>query len=398
MRILISGGGTGGHIYPALAVARELRERYGAELLFVGDVNGPETTLVPQAGVPFSGITAGKLRRYLSLRTFTDLGRIPVGMRQARRVVAQFHPHATFTSGGYVAVPTGVTSRLQGVALVTHQQDVSPNLANRLLTPFATRISVSFPQSLRYFPKRRTILAGNPVRDEILAIAGQPTAPYKTAFDLDPSLPLLLVTGGSQGARHLNQVVAAALPKLLPICQVLHISGEKTYEETRLAGEPYFVERPEHRGRYVLRAYLSARMPEALAASEVVLCRSGAATLAELAVLGKPSILVPLPPGFTGSPQAVNAEMFRAAGAAEIVLDKELTVDRLTTTLFPLLENGPRRALMAGAARSLALPDAARTLADTVAELAQRAMRRERPATRAGAAQDASLPLDTEEK
>lgn len=376
MRILISGGGTGGHIYPALAVARELRERYGAELLYVGDVNGPETTLVPQAGIPFTGITAGKLRRYISPRTFTDLARIPVGMRQARRVIAEFRPHAAFTSGGYVAVPAGVAARTRGVSLVTHQQDVSPNLANRLLTPFATRISVSFPQSLRYFPKRRTILAGNPVRDEILAVAGQPAGRFKAAFELDPSLPVLLVTGGSQGARHLNQVVTAALPQLLPLCQVLHISGEKTYEETRLAGEPYFIDRPEHRGRYVLRAYLSARMHEALAASDIVLCRSGAATLAELAVLGKPSILVPLPPGFTGSPQAVNAEMFRGAGAAEVILDKELTVERLTATLFPLLENGARRALMSSAARSLALPDAARTLADTVAQLAQRAMSR----------------------
>ena len=374
MRILISGGGTGGHIYPALAVARELRERYGAELLFIGDVNGLETTLVPQAGIPFAGITAGKLRRYLSMRTFTDLARIPVGMRQARHIVAKFQPHAAFTSGGYVAVPAGVAARTRGVSLVTHQQDVSPNLANRLLTPFATRISVSFPQSLRYFPKRRTMLAGNPVRDEILAVAGKPTDPYKTAFGFDPSLPVVLVTGGSQGARHLNQAVAAALPKLLPACQVLHISGEKTYEETRLSGEPYFMERPEHRGRYVLRAYLSARMNEALAASDVVLCRSGAATLAELAVLGKPSVLVPLPPGFTGSPQAVNAEMFRGAGAAEVIFDKDLTVERLSAVLFTLLENTPRRALMAGAARSLALPDAARTLADTVAELAQRAL------------------------
>lgn len=380
MRILISGGGTGGHIYPALAVARELRDRYGAELLFVGDVNGPETTLVPQAGIPFVGITAGKLRRYLSLRTFTDLGRIPVGMRQARRIVAEFRPHAAFTSGGYVAVPAGLAARTRGVPLVTHQQDVSPNLANRLLSPFATRISVSFPQSLRYFPRRRTILAGNPVRDEILAVAGQPSERFKRAFDLDPSLPVVLVTGGSQGARHLNQAVVAALPKLLRVCQVVHISGEKTYEETRLAGEPYFAERPEHRGRYVLRDYLAARMHEALAASDLALCRAGAATLAELAVLGKPSVLVPLPPGFTGSPQAVNAEMFRGAGAAEVILDKELSVERVTGVLFPLLENPARQALMASAARSLALPDATHTLAETVADLARRASDRERVA------------------
>jgi UDP-N-acetylglucosamine--N-acetylmuramyl-(pentapeptide) pyrophosphoryl-undecaprenol N-acetylglucosamine transferase len=376
MRILISGGGTGGHIYPALAVARELRERYDAELLYLGDTNGLETSIVPGAGIPFAGITAGKLRRYLSPQTFTDLGRIPVGVRQAFEVVARFRPHATFTSGGYVSVPAGFAARRYGVPLMMHQQDVSPNLANRLLTPVATRISVSFPESLRYFPKRRTSLAGNPVREEILRIAGQPSAAYKSAFGLDPALPVLLVTGGSQGARHINQVVAGALPQILPHCQVLHISGEYTYDETRRAAEPYFLERPEMRGRYVLRAYLTTRMPEALGASDILLCRSGAATLAELAILGRPSVLVPLPPGFTGSPQAVNAAMFRQAGAAEVILDRDLTLSSLAGVLFPLLENAPRRALMSSAARSLGQPHAAATLADAVAALAKSRIRK----------------------
>lgn len=376
MRILISGGGTGGHIYPALAVARELRERYHAELLYLGDVNGLETSIVPGAGLPFAGITAGKLRRYLSLQTFTDLGRIPVGMRQAFEVVAHFRPHAVFTSGGYVSVPAGFAARRYGVPLVMHQQDVSPNLANRLLTPIATRISVSFPESLRHFPKRRTALAGNPVRDEVVRVAGKPSASFKSEFGFDPSSPVLLVTGGSQGARHINQAVAEALPQILPHCQVLHISGEYTYEETRRSAEPYFLERPEMRGRYVLRAYLSTRMPEALAASDIVLCRSGAATLAELAILGRPSILVPLPPGFTGSPQAVNAAMFRQAGAAEVLLDRDLTVNSLIGMLFSLLENAPRRGLMASAARSLGQPHAAAALADAVATLAEARMRK----------------------
>ena len=142
MRILISGGGTGGHIYPALAVARELQTRYHAEILYLGDENGLETQIVPAAGLPMATITAGKLRRYLSLRTFTDIGRVPVGMVQALRHVQQFQPDAAFTSGGYVSVPAGLAARIEGAPLVMHQQDVPPNLANRLLTPFATRISV----------------------------------------------------------------------------------------------------------------------------------------------------------------------------------------------------------------------------------------------------------------
>ncbi|HEU5347093.1 MAG TPA: undecaprenyldiphospho-muramoylpentapeptide beta-N-acetylglucosaminyltransferase [Ktedonobacterales bacterium] len=371
MRILISGGGTGGHIYPALAVARELQARYNAEILYLGDANGLETQIVPAAGLPMVTITAGKLRRYLSLRTFTDLGRVPVGMMQALRHVQNFQPDAAFTSGGYVSVPAGLAARIEGVPLVMHQQDVPPNLANRLLTPFATRISVSFADSLRYFPRKRTILTGNPVREEVLAMVGADSGAQKAQFGFSPDLPLLLVTGGSQGARHLNQVVAAALPELLMRCQVLHVTGTRTYRDTSQAAAHQLAPLPALANRYQLYPYLNEEMPAALAASDVVLCRSGASTLTELAVLGIPSVLIPLPPGFTGSPQAVNAEMFRQTGAAEMVLDRNLTPESLGAALYPLLESSSRHALMASAARSLGHPEAAETLARMVAALAQ---------------------------
>ncbi len=381
MRILISGGGTGGHIYPALAVARALQERHGAELLYLGDEHGLETRIVPQAGLNlrFATIQAGKLRRYLSAGTLTDLGRVPVGMVQAWGHVGRFRPHAAFTSGGYVSVPAGLAARIHGAPLLMHQQDVSPNLANRLLTPLATRISVSFPPSMAFFPKGKTALSGNPVRGPILAVSGADPHALKARFGLDPSLPLLVVTGGSQGARHLNQVVTAALPYLLPLCQVLHISGQLTYEETRAQARAQLASDPTRgrmAARYQLHAYLDEPMPAALAASDIVLCRSGAATLAELAVLGKPSVLVPLPPGFSGSPQQVNAEMFVHAGAAMMILDKDLTVETLRTGLQPLLGQPARLAAMGAAARTLARPNAAAELADAVAALARkRAMR-----------------------
>lgn len=374
MRILISGGGTGGHIYPALAVARALRDRYGAELLYIGDLNGLETEIVPRAGIPFAGISAGKLRRYLSARTFSDLGRIPIGMGQALRHVGRFRPHAAFTSGGYVSVPAGLAARSRGVPLVMHQQDVSPNLANRLLMPAATRISVSFPDSLLYFPKNRTTLTGNPVREEILAVAGRESAEYKPRFGFDPALPVVLVTGGSQGARHLNQVVVEALPMLLPRCQVLHVSGTLTHEATAAAAEEQLRALPELRDRYKLYPYMNEEMPAALAACDVALCRSGASTLTELAVMGRASALVPLPPGFGGSPQAVNAAMFQRAGAGTMLLDRDLSAESLLATLVPLLEDASRRAAMAAAARSFARPDATATLAEAVSALASRRM------------------------
>jgi UDP-N-acetylglucosamine--N-acetylmuramyl-(pentapeptide) pyrophosphoryl-undecaprenol N-acetylglucosamine transferase len=372
MRILISGGGTGGHIYPALAVANELREGYGAELLYLGDANGLETTIVPAAGIPFATINAGKLRRYLSVRTFTDLGRIPLGMAQAYQRVKEFRPDAAFTSGGYVSVPAGMAARLHGAPLVMHQQDVPPNLANRLLTPVATRITVSFAASLSYFPDGKTIFAGNPVRTEVLQAARLDAAQARRRFKLDPRLPVVLVTGGSQGARRLNQVVVAALPQLLPRCQVLHVSGELTYEATRAQADQALAATPTLRPRYVLVPYLKTAMPEALAACDIAICRAGAATLAELSIIGRPSVLVPLPPGFTGSPQAANAAMFQRAGAAEIILDRDLTPVSAIELLEPMLGDANRRLQMSLAARKLGRPTAAHDLADLVASLARR--------------------------
>src|SRR6185312_17523594 len=189
-----------------------------------------------------------------------DLGRVPLGMAQARGHVRRFKPDVAFTSGGYVSVPAGLAARTQGVPLVMHQQDVPPNLANRLLTPFATRISVSFGDSLRYFPRKRTMLAGNPVREEILAMVGADAAALKRSLGFTPDLPLLLVTGGSQGARHLNQVVVAALPELLMRCQVLHVSGRLTYRETSQAAAHQLAPLPALSARYQLYPYLNEEM------------------------------------------------------------------------------------------------------------------------------------------
>jgi len=265
-----------------------------------------------------------------------------------------------------------MAARLAHAPLVMHQQDVSPNLANRLLTPVATRITVSFAASQRYFPADKTILAGNPVREEVLRAARLDPMRARQGFGLKSALPIVLVTGGSQGARRLNQVMAAALPRLLARCQVLHVSGELTYEATRAQAARALADAPELRDRYALFPYLKTEMPQALAACDIALCRSGAATLAELSIIGRPSVLVPLPPGFTGSPQAVNAAMFEQAGAAVSILDRDLTPARAVELLEPLLSDANRRIQMSVAARKLGRPTAARDLADLVAGLAAR--------------------------
>ncbi len=383
MRVLVSGGGSGGHIYPALAVATQLQKEYQAEILYLGSDDGLENELAPKAGFPIAIVKAGKLRRYVSWRTITGVARVPVGMAQAVGIVRKFRPHAAFTSGGYVAVPAGLAARLNGVPLLMHQQDVPANLSNRLIAPLATRISVAFADSLAYFPARKTLQLGNPMRQAMLDM--REVSPQQARSILGgainwegtinrPSIevPLLLVTGGSQGARHLNQVVCHALPDLLPHCQVLQISGKGLFDETRELAERIMADLNEEvKQRYRLVPYMDAEMPAALQASDLVLCRSGASTLSELALLGKPSILVPLPPAIGSSPQEANAEMFHRRNAAEVIRDEDLKPQILVERVISILTSSTLLTSMAEAARALAKPQATQEIAAEVIKIAK---------------------------
>ncbi len=374
MRVLISGGGTGGHIYPALSIATELQQQYQAEILYLGSDDGLETRLAPEAGFRFEAVKAGKLRRYISAQTLTGLARVPIGMTEAMKIVRDYQPNVVFTSGGYVAVPAGLAARSSGVPLVIHQQDVPPNLSNRLLAPLANWVTVAFAESLKYFHAEKTFHFGNPIRQEILNVRSIKPEAAREELRLQPDLPLLLVTGGSQGARHLNQVVCDALPELLSSCQVLQISGTKLYEETKTRSEQALNQvAQEHRDRYRLVAYMDAEMALALQASSLVLCRAGAATLSELATLQKPSLLVPLPPGGIGnSPQEENAAMFARQGAATIIHDNTLSSRALMQYLRPLLESERTLQKMSEGAAGFARLEATQEIAAFVARSAKK--------------------------
>ncbi len=372
MRVLVSGGGTGGHIYPALAVAMQLREEYQAEILFLGSDDGLETEIVPAAGFRLATIKAGKLRRYISWETITGVMRVPVGMVEAINLVGQFRPGVAFTSGGYVAVPAGLAARFERVPLLMHQQDVPPNLSNRLVAPLATRISVAFADSLAYFPARKTLQLGNPLRQAMLDVRQTPPQEARRALGFERQEPLLLVTGGSQGARHLNQTVGKALPDLLAHCQVLQISGNALYNETRELCESALAAQDEVvRRRYRLVAYLNEEMPLALQAADLVLCRSGASTLSELAALGKPSILVPLPPAIGSSPQEANAEMFGRNQAARVMKDGDLKPQVLVENVTSILASSTLLEAMSNAASSFAKPQATQEIAAEIVKIAK---------------------------
>lgn len=372
MKVLVSGGGTGGHIYPALAVATQLRQEYEAEILYLGSDDGLETELAPAAGFELATVQAGKLRRYVSWKTVTGMVRVPVGMAQAVGVLRRFRPQVAFTTGGYVAVPAALAARLNGVPLLMHQQDVPPNLSNKMIAPLATRISVAFADSLEYFPAGKTLHLGNPVRKAILDVRQTSPQQARKALGFSTELPLLLVTGGSQGARHLNATVCHALPELLGYCQVLQISGKGLFEETLalsqniLAGVDGEVKR-----RYRLEAYMDTDMPVALQAADLVVCRAGAATLSELAVLGKASILVPLPPAIGNSPQEANAAMFGRKKATDVLRDADLSPQILVEQVAALMSSKERLQEMADAALTLAKPQATQEIAAVVAQIAK---------------------------
>ncbi len=300
------------------------------------------------------------------------MAHIPVGMAQAVGIVRTFKPDVAFTSGGYVAVPAGLAARLNGVPLLMHQQDVSPNLSNRLIAPLATQISVAFADSLRYFPAHKTVQLGNPVRQEILAMREVPPPQARANLGFDPQLPLLLVTGGSQGARHLNQVTCQALPQLLTACQVLHISGTKLFDETRALADGALTSADAAlKTRYRLEPYMSAEMPQALQAADLVMCRSGAATLSELVLLGKAALLVPLPPAIGGSPQEVNAEMLARNQGGEVILDMNLSPEILVNRVLSIITSPASLLSMSESARKLARPDATREIVQTIVSMAR---------------------------
>jgi len=346
VRVLLAGGGSGGSATPVLAVAQVLRRlRPDARFLYVGTREGPEAALASAHGIEFVGIEAGKLRRYIDVQNLIDPFRVGVGLVQALSIARRFRPHVAFAAGGFAAVPPMIAARLVGAKTLIHQQDVEPGLANRLLVPFAHRITVSLPSSAAHFPRGRTVVTGNPVRDEVLA--ADPRAAIER-LNLEPDLPLVLATGGGTGAVGLNRLVAAAAPLLVSSLQILHLTG-------RGRGVPSAT--PSDRYRAV--EFLVDEMPHALAAAAVVISRAGMGTLAELAALEKPTLVIPLP----GSHQWANAHAFARLGAIEVADQAALTPELLAQRVLGLLDDAPRRQAL-GRALGASMP---RNAADQIA-------------------------------
>lgn len=355
LRVLLAGGGSGGSAAPVIAVGEALtRLAPETEILFVGTRTGPEQALVEAAGFRFVGIPSGRLRRYLTWRNLVDPVLVLVGVVRAFGVVRSFRPDAAFGAGGFATVPPLFAARLLGARVMIHQQDAEPGLANRILSPFASLVSIAFPPLAAHFRAKRTTVVGNPVRSAILTAD---PARARARWNLDSTLPVVLAMGGGTGAVGLNRLIAEAAPDLSEIAQVVHLTGAGR----AVGGWTH--------PRYRAIDFVSAEFPDLLAAADVVVTRSGMSSLTEVSALGKPAIVVPMP----DSHQESNAEMMRRAGAALVFAEVELTPSKLVEVVRELLANEGRRQELGAAARAMLPTGAGGAIAAELLRLAGRA-------------------------
>ena len=352
-------------MYPALAAVAGLKQKPEA-LLWVGSIGGMEEALVQRAGLPFEAIPAGGLRGKNPLTIIKNLISLGQGYRRSRQLIRQFQPDVLFMTGGYVGVPVTLAARRAGVPVVIYLPDIEPGLAIKFLARFADRVAVTAVEAQQYFKPGLTVVTGYPVRADLTAAASRPDRARQDArrrLGLSDDLPVLLVFGGSRGARSINRAVTAHLVEHLRQAQVLHITGSLDAAWVQICRQEL---PPTLQARYQVWPYLHEQMVSALLAADLVISRAGASVLGEFPAAGLPTILVPYP--YAGAHQKVNAEYLAQNGAAIIIEDANLQI-QLKETVQQLWANPQKLQAMRAAGQKLAQPQAAARLAQVVVEV-----------------------------
>lgn len=367
MKVILSGGGTGGHIYPALTIADQIKKLApSAEIIFIGTEHGLEKDIVPRYGYPLKFIEVAGFRRSLSLDTLRSAVKLFQGLHDAYSIIKQEKPDLVIGTGGYVCGPVVLMAALKGIPTCIQEQNAMPGVTNKILAHYVKKIFLGYKEAEKYFSgKAAKVFTGNPIRIEILSYTKE--AAIKE-LGLDKDKKTVLVSGGSRGARSINNAMLEAEAALAGRhdVQVLHVTGDVNYEE--------YLQKMQKQGiegdNIIVKPYLH-NMPAALAAADMAVFRAGAIGLAELMAKGIPSVLVPYPYA-TANHQEFNARAVEACGAAKVVLDKELTGEKLLEIIEHLLVHNEELKKMQQAAKGLGRPQAAETIARQALALIKR--------------------------
>ena len=325
-RIVLTGGGTAGHVTPNIALIPALREA-GYDIHYIGSYEGMEKSLIGDYSIPYHGIATGKLRRYFSLKNFTDPFRVLKGFGEAKRIIRELKPSIVFSKGGFVSVPVVWAARKNKVPVIIHESDMTPGLANKLSFSAATKICCNFPETVSILPAEKAVLTGSPIRAELME--GDAKKAAKICGFEETDKPVVMVVGGSLGAASVNNIIRKILPRLTEKFNVLHLCGKGKIDESLTGTKGYFQ-----------LEYAKDEMKDLFALSDIIVSRAGANAICEILALNKPNLLIPLPASASRGDQLLNAESFRKQGYSLVLdEDRDLTEDSLYDTICRLYDD-----------------------------------------------------------
>lgn len=323
-RIILTGGGTAGHVTPNIALLPRLKEE-GYDIHYIGSYDGIEKKLIRDMQIPYYGISSGKLRRYFDIKNFTDPFKVLKGLKEATKIMKELKPDVVFSKGGFVSVPVVYAAKRAKIPVIIHESDMTPGLANKLSIPFASKVCCNFPETMQYLPEEKAILTGSPIRKELLSGNKITGLDY---CNFTANKPVIMVIGGSMGAVAVNNAVRSALPKLLESFQVVHICGKGKIDEAL-----------NHTRGYVQFEYVSEELKDLFAMADVVISRAGANAICELLALRKPNLLIPLSAQASRGDQILNARSFEKQGFSMVLEEEKINDEILIESVQKLYKN-----------------------------------------------------------
>lgn len=349
-RIVLTGGGTAGHVTPNIALIPTLQKE-GYEIHYIGSYDGIERKLIEEMGIPYYGISSGKLRRYFDLKNFSDPFKVIKGYNEAKKLLKKLNPNIIFSKGGFVTVPVVIAAKRLGIPAIIHESDMTPGLANKLAIPSATKICCNFPETMKYLPEGKSVLTGSPIRRELLEGSKEKALQF-LGFDSDK--PVIMIIGGSLGSVAINNAIRGNLDTLLEKFQIVHLCGEGKLDTSL-----------ESKKGYRQFEYIKKELADIFALSDVVISRAGANAICELLALRKPNILIPLSAAASRGDQILNARSFEKQNFSVVIEEEQLTDEILSATIKEVYEHKEK---YISAMRNSSQTDAIATITNLIKE------------------------------